>query len=887
MISRLLLAVSVTFLVSIMSCTPQKSPRSTMPDDGRKGELTEDSLPSLPAEIAPGGFVVEDPLQIVYLADTVATNAEIFALEGKFEQAHSLFLISLDLIETLNREGELDSLVNYDRVFNRIAEFYVDLLPPSYLDSVPPPISSFVTRYQLYDMLNEMDSMSLDSSSIPYLCDESVNYNIPITYNERVQKALTALLSSRKKRWIEKLLNRAEYYRPFMNEMFIEAGLPTDLTFLPMLESAFNPKAYSPAHASGLWQFIPSTGRIYNLRENYWVDERRDPVKATKAAIGYFTRLHNMFDDWYLSLASYNCGEGRVSRTMRRTGAEEYWDLKLPNETMKYVPLFIAYQIISKNPHCFGLEVDTTTAPYDYDTVSVSDCIDLHKIAEGVGSTYDSLKTINPHIKQWCTPPNMKNVTIYIPKGTKSRYDSFYAGLSDKDKVNWYRYKIKNGDVLGVIADRFNVSLSALKSINKMKSNRIIAGRHIFVPIPANSAPEVVVASSHSSKANYKGKRITHKIKKGESIFIISQKYGVTVDQICKWNSIKNPSKISIGQKLYIFDKAVPSKTPAGDKQYYTVKSGESLFIISQKLGVTVNQLAEWNDKPSKKPIIHPGEKLLFFGSPVINNAAQTVAKETKPQTTAVKTTGKKQHHTVQAGESLYSISQNLGVTVKDLANWNKKSADRPVIHPGEKLVYYSTGVSKPQTKVKTETSKGAKKTYLVKKGESLYSISRIIGASVSDIAVWNGKDPQNPTIYPGEKLTYYSSGTTKAPASQVKTGESTTRNRMKYRVKKGDTIFGIAQTFGVSTNDIFALNKLSKSSSIHPGDIIYIPIGGTQKSSSAKTKMIKYRIKSGDNLWSIASTFNVPIREICEASGITKNSALHPGETLNIPVKE
>lgn len=884
MISRLLLAISATFIVSTLSCTPQKSPRSTMPDEGR-GEMTEDSLSSLPAEIAPGGFVVEDPLQIVYLADTVATNAEIFALEGKFDQAHTLFLISLDLIETLIQQEELDSLVNYDRVFNRIAEFYVDLLPPSYLDSVPPAISSFVTRYQLYDMLNEMDSMSFDSTAIPYLCDESANYNIPITYNERVQKALTALLSSRKKRWIEKLLNRAEHYRPFMNEMFIEAGLPTDLTFLPMLESAFNPKAYSPAHASGLWQFIPSTGRIYNLRENYWVDERRDPVKATHAAIGYFTRLNNMFDDWYLSLASYNCGEGRVARTMRKSGAEEYWDLKLPDETMKYVPLFIAYQIISKNPHCFGLEVDTTTPPYDYDTVSVSDCIDLHKIAEGVGTTYDSLKTINPHIKQWCTPPNMKNVTIYIPKGTKEKYDVFYAGLSDKDKVNWYRYKIKNGDVLGVIADRFNVSLSALKSINKMKSNRIIAGRYIFVPIPANSEPEMVVAATHTQKANYKGKRITHTIKKGESIFIISQKYGVTVDQICKWNEIKNPSKISIGQKLYIFDKAVPSKTPAGDKQYYTVKPGESLYIISQKLGVSVGQLAEWNDKPARKPIIHPGEKLLFFGSPVKNSAAQVVAAEKPVSKDKPKQTGTKQYYTVQSGESLYSISQKLGVTVKELAEWNGKDADKPMIYPGEKLSYY--GKKSDQTKpVETTTApQGTKKTYVVKKGESLYSISKTTGTTVADIAVWNNKDPQNPTIYPGEKLTYYSSGSVKTSAKEAE--KSVSKNQMKYRVKKGDTIFGIAQTFGVSTNDILTLNKLNKSSAIHPGDIIYIPVAGTAKSSSAKTKMIKYRIKSGDNLWSIASTFNVPIRDICEASGITKNSALHPGETLNIPVKE
>ena len=861
------------FSIILFSCADKSKEITTLnnQDITSVDSAEANQYPEIPSHIS--SYVVEDPREIVFLSDSLASNAETIALKGDYGKAHKLFNIAIDLIKTVSEEDNIDTLFNIDRVYNRIAEFYVDLLPPSYLDSVPPELTSFVTRYQLNDMLNNMEDDTSSQNLIPFSCTKSSSYNIPITYNIRVQKALTALLSSRKTKWIEKLINRANKYRPFMNEMFEKEGLPTDLTFLPLLESAFNPKAYSPAHASGLWQFIPSTGRVFDMRENYWVDERRDPIKSTQGAIRYFKKLYNQFDDWYLALASYNCGEGRVARELKKSDEQTYWVLNLPKETMNYVPLFVAYQIIAKNPHCFGLNVDSTIKGYEFDTVQVSDCIDLNKIAKGINISYDSLKSMNPHIKQWCTPPNMKNVTLYIPKDSKEDYYTFYKTLSNRDKVNWYRYQIQVGDALGSIAQRFDVSLSALKSINKMKSNRIIAGRYIFVPIPANSKiPPNSTSTSNYKGSNYKGKRIIHKIKNGESLYTISKKYGVTVKQIIEWNKIKNPSKISVGQKLYIYTNGA---RVYGDKRYYTVKSGESLYTISRKLGVPMNDLARWNKLSTKKPIIHPGEKLIFYGDPINNSKAQTKA------TTTPK--GDKRYYTVKSGESLYTISKKLGVTVSDLARWNNLNSKKPIIHPGDRLTFYGT-LTKENPPKASVTSKGTKKYYTVKKGETLYSISKKLGIALNDIIKWNNMDKSKPTIHPGDKIIFYgnsikSSSKEKSPKRMSSSSQST----IKYKVKKGDTVFGIAKLFNVTTKEIISLNKLTNGKVIHPGDIILVP----NDSKNSNEKIIKYKVSNGDNLWVISSKFNVPISRICNASKITRDTPLQPGDIILIPIKE
>ena len=761
-------------LLILISCASFNKNRTTLEGNGVPTDESRISLKSKKTDIKlpthEESYIIKSPTEIAIIADSILTNGEKAALDGDFLRAQSLMILALDLINSREAEPIADTIFNSYFTFERIGKFYVNLMPPSYLDSVPAPISPFVARYQLYEISNSLDTNNLDSSIIPQLCNDGVNYNIPISYNKRVQKALISLLSANKTQRMERLLNRAEHYRPFMIEIFEKEGLPTDLTFLPLLESAFNPSAYSWAHASGLWQFIQSTGKMFGLRNNYWLDERRDPIKSTVAAAAYLKRLDNIFSDWYLSLASYNCGEGRVKRTLKSSGGKTYWDIELPKETMNYVPLYIAYQIIAKNPHCFGYNVDKTIKPFDFDTVTVSDCIDMSQIAKGIGMDPEEFIKLNPQIKRWATPPDLKNVTLYVPKGSREKYYDFYKTLTPADKVKWHRYKIRRGDNLGVISRKFGISISAIKSVNKMKSSRIIAGHYIYIPLPSETVkisndpidkPEPIPAKKSVKKIGIPtGDKITYIIKSGESLYSVSLKFGVTVDDIISWNKIKNPSKIAANRKI-------------------------TLYGAENKTSNNSSKLDKDNETISK-----------------IEPRVATTAKQTPK--------GEKRSYTVKKGDNLYAISKKLNVATSNLIDWNDKDANNPIIKPNEKLIYYS------------KISKSSK----------------------------------NKTDY------------------------------RKYKVKSGDTFYSIAKMFEIKTSQLQNANRSSSSTSLHPGDILIVPSINTSTNGNRSLNIINYKVKSGDNLWSISNSFNVPIREICIASNITRNHRLHPGETLKIPQK-
>lgn len=543
-----------------------------------------------------------------------------------------------------------------------------------------------------------------------------------------------------------------------MNEIFQREELPTDLTFLPLLESAFNMKALSHANASGLWQFIESTGKIFNLRNNYWVDERRDPIKSTEAAIGYFKKLYRDFGDWHLALASYNCGEGRVRRTMKKMEQNSYWGLELPRETMNYVPLYIAYQIVAKNPHCFGLTVDSSVAPYTFDTVHVSDCIDMRKIAKGVNISIDTLTEMNPHIIKWCTPPNMKSINLYLPKGKAEAYHTFYKKLSPTDKVNWYRYRVQIGDNLGYLSEKFQTSMAAIKSINNMRGTTLIAGRHIFVPIPADANIDSLLNTTKENSKEHQLKtakeRIIYKVSSGESMYGIALQFGITVDDICTWNKKEDPRSLSVGEKLVLYidqnqkKKAVKkagTKISPDKKQYYTVKNGETLYAISNALSVPLSELLEWNNKDPKNPLIHPGEKIVYYGD---KKASQLKSKPTGTYKPANKTVKRRViKYKVQKGNTFYSIARMFDISVADIYQLNQLS-ENDIIRPGDIILVY-----KPQkVAASTGTKKIRRKQYTVKSGDTLWSISRIFNVSVADICTSTGITKDTP-IKPGMVL--------------------------------------------------------------------------------------------------------------------------------------
>ncbi len=707
----------------------------------------------------------EVTIDTLALIDSLIQQAHSLCAQSSFAQAHVHLQEIIDLIE-VQKEPLEETENGVSDFLIRISEIYTEAMPREYLDSIPLNISNLIYRYQISMAIDTLSISPRDSIILKQLdCEEGVPYNVPIVHNRRVQNALYAVVKKRH-RTLGRILKRANYYLPVMQEIFAKHDMPTDLCYLPILESAFNPKAYSYAHASGIWQFIPSTGRIYGLRKNYWVDERRDPLKSTSAAIAYLKKLYNDFDDWYLALAAYNCGERNVARAIRKAGTNDYWQLRLPRQTMNYVPLYISYQIIAKNPQCFGFEADTADT-FDFDTVQISDCIDLNKIAQELSISYSELKKMNPHIWRWCTPPDMKSVTLYIPKGSAQRFKDFYASLSDKDKVKWYRYRIKSGDNLLSIARRYRISVGAIKSINKLRNNFIIAGRHLYIPIPINGSYPIEKSYAHKKGSRHRkpaakapeiaafkkaGKKPQlHQVKAGQTLSEIAEQYSTSIRKICQWNGISNPRRIRAGTtlKLYV----------SGKKEIAAVKMG-----------------------PHKK--------------------VQHLHKYT---------------YTVKSGDNLYLISRRLKVSMENLARWNQKSLTHPIIKPGEQLIYYISPSSMQKQTLKNKPLKGAT-LYTVKKGDNLYSIAAQLGINISHLFMLNNLD-NNSIIKPGDKL-YITKTEKKQSLSSIEKS-----NVVLYTVKKGDNLWRIASSFGIPVSTLLKSNKLKKNAPLLPGDIIRIDL--------------------------------------------------------------
>jgi membrane-bound lytic murein transglycosylase D len=619
-------------------------------------------------------------------------------------RADSLLRYANTLITLYCAELENDSGLT-ESYYNRIINLYTEILPPEYFDSIPGNIGLMIFQRQLTVPFDTSGYLPFDSTRPLFTqCRDGIPYNVPIVWNSRVQKSLSFIMQRRPTQ-VEHWLGQANIYLPFVRRCFADSGLPTDLAYLPLIESSYNPLAYSRAHASGIWQFIPSTGKHYGLRSGYWLDERRDPMQSTRAAIKYLKKLNGDFNDWYLALAAYNCGEGGLGRAMARKGSSDFWQLPLPRETQNYVPYYLAALMVAKNPHCFGFNVPEADT-FAFDTVSVSDCIDLHKIADAVGIPFEKLKQLNPHILRWCTPPDVDNVRLYLPLGQIDTFKAFYAALGAEDKIKWYVYKIRHGDNLGTLARRFKMSVDVIMSLNHLTSNRIGIGQTLHIPIPVNSSyPEdrssikKSIPPAHGDReaaANRptpkSGSKTFYRVKPGDTFYGLATLFGVSVDDLRNWNSLGSSDQLKAGMTLTVYTLAgnkqtavqpTPLSTGRGTAAVYTVKSGDNLFSIAGALGAGLEQLARWNaidlDIP---PLLHPGQDLRYYPAdcpdskkPLANKPAAPGAAKTKRVV----------YYKVKHGDTLWNIAQLFNVTIDHIYQVNDLARDA-VIQPGSTL---------------------------------------------------------------------------------------------------------------------------------------------------------------------------------------------------------
>ena len=392
-----------------------------------------------------------------------------------------------------------------------------------------------------------------DIAQVDEVIDESSfevkPYHIPMILNDSVENHLE-YFKTRGRDVFQRWLDRSARYIPMMKEIIREKNLPEDLVYVAMIESGFNPYAVSWAKAVGPWQFMPATGKNYGLKIDWWIDERKDPVKSTHAAAEHFKDLYNLFGSWPLALASYNAGAGKVQRAVLRTRSEDFWDLKasryIRKETKNYIPKYMAATIIAKNPEAYGFTL-STIEPFNYDEVEINGMTDLRLIARCAGCTYEEIKEMNPELKRWITPPDITSYVIRLPKGAKQTFLTNFAAIPADQKIRWERHEVGKGDTLARLAKQYNTTPEVIRDINGLRKNRLTPGKHLIVPVDINGTAHDVTTLAPQQAG--KRQQILYRVRRGETLWKIAKDHEVTVSDIKEWNRGLGRS-VRAGQKI-------------------------------------------------------------------------------------------------------------------------------------------------------------------------------------------------------------------------------------------------------------------------------------------------------------------------------------------------
>jgi membrane-bound lytic murein transglycosylase D len=428
--------------------------------------------------------------------------------------------------------------------------------------------------------------------------------------------------------YLHRVLARAELYMPYIRGELVRRGLPAELALLPIVESAYDPFAYSHGRAAGLWQMIPGTAKRFGVRQNWWYDGRRDVVDSTRAALDYLDYLHGLNDgDWLNAIASYNSGEGNVLKAVRRNRAAgkpvDFWNLRVPKETASYVPKLLALVDIVRAPEDYGVTLPMVADRTRFVIADIETQIDLALAAELAGVDVDTVYAYNPGYNRWATDPAGPH-TLLMPFEVADSFTRSLADVPANERIRWKRHRIGNGETISGIASKYHTTSAAIRDANNLRGNSIRAGQYLMIPASSRplsnyskSADERLAVTQNRER---KGNRVEHVVASGESFWTISQRYKVTTRNLAAWNGMAPGDTLSTGKTLVIWTNASnsaaagPTTAPGNTtrKLRYTVRNGDSLYLIAKKFRVSIGQIANWNNIDTGK-ILRPGQRLTMY----------------------------------------------------------------------------------------------------------------------------------------------------------------------------------------------------------------------------------------------------------------------------------
>lgn len=582
----------------------------------------------------------------------------VMALEAQLEddlvEAENLIMQALESVQQLMQDHpEVESSRRFNETYRSVMAEYHEFY------GINGPVNT--EEGEIFELREDLFAQDewFDGSyfAMPPEFDED-NFDVPLIINTQVNNHIH-FLTERRPEVMQSWLERSTYYFPMMKRIFAEEGTPEELIHLAMIESGLVPVARSRARATGMWQFMSRTGAAYGLEINWWIDERRDPEKATRAAARHLRDLYERWDDWHLAIAGYNISPRGLRRAINLSGGtRDYWNIypHLPRETRGYVPGFIAASLVAMNYEDFGFESPPATRIYEYDIVEIEGSVELSVLAEFAGISTRELRDLNPELLRFATPPGPNPYPLKIPKGQKNEFLTAYENMPESRRQTLVVHSVNRGETLGAIANRYGISVRALYGANANLSSMIHPGQEIVIPVPGGSDVAIsannpsrarqarTLSSSSGSSASASAAPapagtvpLTYTVRSGDTVGHIAEWYNTQAWRVRSWNNIGNV--IRVGQRLKVYVPAnqrehfsgiaemsraqkqqllaerkrsgIPENQVAaasGGTVNYTVRRNDNLSDIARAHGTSVNAIMQQNNLPNT--VIRPGQTL-------------------------------------------------------------------------------------------------------------------------------------------------------------------------------------------------------------------------------------------------------------------------------------